>query len=275
MNEKLNFISTKEYKKFEEFCNSCKDYKYIGLCYGSPGIGKTLSADQYSGWKNLKSYYDTNLFSMCENPELVIIPDGLVECDTIMETASATNTPTRIEKLILSNAYTLKFMKDFAVTKKIDSHRFHTEDERLAETKLVIIDEVDHLKYTSLEQLRTLYDRFGFGMVLIGMPGIERRFSRYPQLYSRVGFLHEFKALSKDEMTFIIEHHLNQLGTKISTDTFSDYETLNTIVRIAKGNLRVLTRLFQQLERLMKINNVTFINTDLVNLAREALVIGN
>jgi hypothetical protein len=58
-------------------------------------------------------------------------------------------------------------------------------------------------------------------------------------------------------------------------DTFSDYETLNTIVRIAKGNLRVLTRLFQQLERLMKINNVTFINTDLVNLAREALVIGN
>ena len=58
-------------------------------------------------------------------------------------------------------------------------------------------------------------------------------------------------------------------------DNFSDYETLNTIVRIAKGNLRVLTRLFQQLERLIKINNITSINTDLVNAAREALVSGS
>jgi predicted kinase len=58
-------------------------------------------------------------------------------------------------------------------------------------------------------------------------------------------------------------------------DNFSDYETLNTIIRIAKGNLRVLTRLFQQLERLMRINNVTIINADLVNAAREVLVVGN
>lgn len=109
----------------------------------------------------------------------------------------------------------------------------------------------------------------------IGMPGIERRISRYPQLYSRVGFLHEFKTLSKDEITFIIEHHLAQLGTEIKIDNFSDYETLNTIVRISKGNLRVLSRLFQQLERLIKINNITSINTDLVNTAKEVLVTGS
>ena len=78
-------------------------------------------------------------------------------------------------------------------------------------------------------------------MILIGMPGIERRISRDPQLYSRVGFLHEFKTLSKDEMTFIIEHHLAQLGTEIKIDKFNDYETLNTIIRITKGKLRVLT----------------------------------
>ena len=140
---------------------------------------------------------------------------------------------------------------------------------------MLIVDEVDHLKYTSLEQLRNIYDRHKLGVVLIGMPGIERRISRYPQLYSRVGFLHEFKTLSIDEMTFIIEHHLNQLGTEIKVDNFSDYETLNTIARISKGNLRVLIRLFQQLERLIKINNITSINMDLVNAAREALVTGN
>lgn len=275
MSEETNFISTKEYKKFEEFCNSCKDYKYIGLCHGVPGIGKTLSAQRYSNWQNLKSFYDANLLSLIQTPQSIVISEKLVMCDTIMETASSTNTPTRIEKKIYGSAYALKFMKDFSASISKDFCNSYGEEERFSEVKLVIVDEVDHLKYTSLEQIRTIYDRFGFGMVLIGMPGIERRFSRYPQLYSRVGFLHEFKSLSKDEMTFIIENHLQHLGTKINMDSFSDYETLNTIVRIAKGNLRVLTRLFQQLERLMKINNVTIINADLVNAAREVLVVGN
>lgn len=50
MTEEKYFVETKEYKKFVEFCEACKKYKYIGICYGAPGVGKTLSARYYSNW---------------------------------------------------------------------------------------------------------------------------------------------------------------------------------------------------------------------------------
>ena len=40
MTKHQNFIETKEYKRFAEFCDACIKYQYIGICYGQPGVGK-------------------------------------------------------------------------------------------------------------------------------------------------------------------------------------------------------------------------------------------
>ena len=140
--------------------------------------------------------------------------------------------------------------------------------------ELIVIDEAERLSTSALEHLRDMFDRTSIGLMLIGMPGIEKRMARYPQLYSRVGFAHHYRPLQGDELTFVLTRHWRQLGLSLDSAEFTDTQAMAAISRITHGNFRLLHRLFVQIERILLINELHVITEDVVEAARSTLVIG-
>ena len=78
-------VETLEHCRFIEFCDACRRYRYIGLCYGPPGVGKTLSARTYSRWDKLRQS-DRWTSGPTENPLL----------DAVFYTPGVVNAPGNI-----------------------------------------------------------------------------------------------------------------------------------------------------------------------------------
>jgi DNA transposition AAA+ family ATPase len=81
-------------------------------------------------------------------------------------------------------------------------------------------------------------------------------------------------ATTAPELSFILTRHWRQLGLTLDDADFTDHQAVAAIVRITGGNFRLLHRLFVQIERILRINDPTVITNDVVEAARNTLVIG-
>jgi DNA transposition AAA+ family ATPase len=256
------FLITKEYRRFTEFCDACRRYRYIGVCHGSPGVGKTLSARHYAHWDQLDPILHDHF-------EKIDRPAELVDWRAVVYTPAVLATPKRLEREITS----LCLLLSVRIQEGLDPE-WDFSLPKPAYTELLLVDEADRLKVPALEQVRDIYDRMGIGLVLIGMPGLEKRLSRYPQLYSRVGFVHQFRTLSSVELQFILQQKWQELDLTLSPEDLDDAEAMASIARMTNGNFRLVQRLFSQIQRIMEINGLNKLSDDVVQAARESLVIG-
>ncbi|MBC6445139.1 MAG: AAA family ATPase [Alphaproteobacteria bacterium GM202ARS2] len=257
------FVLTKEYRRFEEFCEACRRERYIGVCYGPPGVGKTVSARHYAQWDLLEGQdpLDQN----------TVVPMEVAGCRTLLFTPRVSNTPRLVREQIEHGRLMLRSLVGRAEHDAMSSERPDFSER----CELILVDEADRLTTQSLEELRDHYDREKVGLVLIGMPGLEKRLSRYPQLYSRIGFAHAFRPLSQEETLFVLRKHGHGWGQDWNDDDFTDQEALAAITRITAGNFRLIDRLMAQVVRIMRLNQLNTVNKEVVDAARECLVIGS
>ncbi|MGC9271963.1 AAA family ATPase [Acidiphilium sp.] len=256
------FLVTKEYRRFEEFCGACQRERYIGICYGPPGVGKTLSARHYAKWDLLEGR-DPLAFGEA-------VPVEIADCHSLLYTPPVTNTPRTVRSSLDERLVLLRGLVGRA---RRPAHPDGQADFS-SPCELVIIDEADRLSTPSLEELRDFYDRGEIGLVLIGMPGLERRLARYPQLYSRVGFAHAFRPLNQEEARFVLEQHWQGWGGTIRSDEFADQEAVAAIITITAGNFRLIDRLMSQVRRIKELNQLSTVTREVVDAARDCLVIG-
>ncbi|MEH7081042.1 AAA family ATPase [Bacillus velezensis] len=279
MTNQFKFIETKEYRRFAEFCDACAKYRYIGICHGLPGVGKTVAARQYANWDFVEPNITkpTILYEKGEH----LTDDSILDAHTLFVTAPTVRPSVLFHKLqnlgndLLWTQEGYKGKRDGrSEEEKHEKFLSAIRNGAFYSVNLIIVDEIDRLKLQTLEILRDIYDQNDVGMVFIGMQGIEKRLSRYPQLYSRVGFSHEFKKLTPTEIRHILEFKWREMGLSLSYEDFEDYDAVNRIIKLSNGNFRLVQRIFAQIDRIMEINNIDKITTEVIDTARDSLVIG-
>jgi DNA transposition AAA+ family ATPase len=306
------FVETREYRRFRDFCDACRDNRYIGLCHGPPGVGKTLSARRYANWDEMEA------FDIARDYPPVSV--NLLHGQAIFYTAKVLNRPTTvlidIELLrgrLKSMSFSVKEVhigmkprledaqhrrqkeldefrdtnffwnrglgfKHFPLSEptleKIRDEQTNRKENISDPTQLILIDEADRLKIQSLEQVREIFDESEIGVVLIGMPGLEKKLARYPQLYSRVGFVHEYRPLKRDDVRSLLRDQWRPADLVLPEGALTDEDGIASIIRITGGNFRLLQRLITQIARVLDLNGLQIATPDVVETARMSLVIG-
>ena len=280
------FVVTKGYRRFAEMCDACRRARAVGLGYGPPGTGKTESATYYAQWNLIEPFLPESLITFTGHHAVddlypyrpFTIPSApldtsIQQCRTVFYTPSVANTPRRIEKEVLTLFAAFSYLVEAANQRHQGNEECLVTRRYTRLIELLVVDEANRLKDGSLEQIRDIADRGKMGLVLLGMPGLEKRIARAPQLYSRIGFNHEMESLSQEETYFFLDQRWRHRVSAYSND-FTDQEAIATILRITKGNLRLIERLMMQVELVLVANQLTVVTKEVVETARRNLILG-
>jgi hypothetical protein len=110
----------------------------------------------------------------------------------------------------------------------------------------------------------------------VKQPGIAAEtHTRHGQPSESASGLNVVEGPRRNELAVVLTRHWKRLGLTLDLTDFTDAQAVAAVGRITRGNFRLVHRLFVQIERVMRINKLTVITSDVVEAARGTLVIGD
>lgn len=201
----IDFQPTRNAKRIHEVCRICHVEGEIGVVYGPAGLGKTISAKQYAA----------------DNAGVIYI-----EVDPSFSASSIIKELHR--KLGGDGKGGLYDL-------------FQDIIHRLSDTKrLLIVDQAEILPKKGIELIRSINDKTGVGVVMLGMDALRNNIKglkgEFAQLYSRIGLAIRLKEFTDDDIKLVVNHSIpssNGLYKTFARHTRNG-RTLSKLIKRAK-----------------------------------------
>ena len=133
----VNFQITRQHRRFVEFADAVRRRRYIGVCYGAPGLGKTLSARTYAAADDY-DYWFANRYHRDS-----AMPTSMIDSRTLTYTPELTITARRLNLEVGLHVHRLSSDIEHALSPGYDPE---FDDESECRTELVIIDITDRME---------------------------------------------------------------------------------------------------------------------------------
>ena len=238
----IPFIVTTQVKEMSAVCHALIETREMGVVYGEPGVGKTMTAEAISQkWQRRRS------------PKAFYLE------------ADVGSTPAGIAKKMLRS------MADLRPANAADAARIIENLSRESSWDLMIIDEAERLNHHSLEMLRSIYDRTRVPILLIGMFELVRQLRSHKKFYSRVGIAYKYEPLSFEQLSGYLGS-LHPLLRDINDK--EEKALLDFICKTTRGEFRQINRLVKQAERVRKSNNHPVLSLSVFEAASRLLLKG-
>jgi hypothetical protein len=133
--------------------------------------------------------------------------------------------------------------------------------------QLIIIDKAYRLSLRCLEAIADISERQKLGIVLIGMPGFDRRIRSFEQVHNLVGFYHTFNTPRTEELAAILEACWHNQNIQI------DQAAVETLEKVTSSNIRKLININAEMGRVCELNSISIITPEVVQLASRTLLL--
>lgn len=200
-----SFFETHPYKQFTDVCDLCRRFRYVGICYGPAGIGKTIAARLYADWDAVEPLLERKGVRMPVQGAEQLYPR------VALYTPAPTVKPKQIESDVAMLLWSLQHLEKIALHQYLEMATMN-ETSLCEQVELLIIDNVHQLNPICMDVVQSIYDRYQIGVVLLGSEVLaEKHLKRLEHLRVRVGDVRPFFVLSKSEVSEMIPHLLSQL----------------------------------------------------------------